>query len=94
MLVCRVTLGYSCRTLGVSAGSSSNVMHCMDTDKPVFHGTVKKLNECKAGFEYHSLVAETGGALARYREFIFYHEHVCVPMYLVAYHRMRDGERV
>ena len=40
---------------------------------------------------YHSLVAELGLDIVRYREFIVFHgEYVC-PQYLLAYHRCRNG---
>ena len=91
MLVCRVTLGYSCRTLG--ARPPHRVLHDADFEgRPVFGGTVKKLNTCPLmpaahAFEYQSLVAELGPIIVRYREFIIYHQEA-VPMYLMAYHRV------
>lgn len=92
MLVCRVTLGYSCRTLG-----APNIGHRVlyDADhhgRPVFTSNLKKLNTCPLvpaarAFEYHSLVAELGPNIVRYREFVVYHQET-VPMYLIAYHRV------
>lgn len=37
---------------------------------------------------HHSLVAETGGKLSRFREFVIYHGDRIYPEYLVAYQRM------
>lgn len=91
MLVCRVTLGYSCRTLG--ARGAHRVLYDADHEgRPVFTSTVKKLNACPLmpaahAFEYPSLVAELGPTIVRFREFIIYHQET-VPMYLMAYHRV------
>ena len=97
MLVCRAPLGYSCRTKGVDPNTSDPVMYNLDTQPPknVFDVTVKKLSPCDlmpdaSAFEYHSLVAELGLAIVRYREFVFYHDDA-VPMYLIAYHRRLRG---
>ena len=63
MLVCRVTLGYPCLTLG-RAGTNTPINK--DTGLPLFGSTIKKLEPCThcmpaaKAFEYHSLVAETG----------------------------------
>jgi hypothetical protein len=40
---------------------------------------------------YHSLIAGIGGALARYREFVFFHGEYIEPVYLLAYQRCRNG---
>ena len=43
---------------------------------------------------YHSLIAELGTTIVRYREFILFHgEQVC-PEYLLAYHRCHNGDVV
>ena len=36
---------------------------------------------------HHSLLAETGGRIQRFREFIVFHGDRVYPEYLVAYHR-------
>ena len=38
---------------------------------------------------HHSLVAETGGKIARFREFVMYHGDRIYPEYLVAYQRTK-----
>lgn len=43
---------------------------------------------------HHSLVAETGGILARHREFLQYHAVRVYPAYVLAYHRILNGSRV
>ena len=93
MLVCRVTLGYSARTLGAPKGEEPRRLY--DVEHPshnVFDRTVKRLYACPLmppanAFEHHSLVAELGPHIFRYREFIVYHQDA-VPMYLMAYHRV------
>ena len=72
-------------------------MYNLDTQPPenVFTETIKRLSSCHllpdaSAFEYHSLVAELGVAIQRYREFVLYHQDA-VPMYLIAYHRRFNG---
>ena len=69
--------------------------NCDGPGDSVFTGTIKKLCPCHlmpdaSAFEYHSLVAELGVAIQRYREFVLYHQDA-VPMYLIAYHRRFRG---
>jgi len=51
-----------------------------------------KARECEpisgTNYLYHSLVAETGNCIARYREFIQYHGSRVYPEYLMAYQRV------
>ena len=39
------------------------------------------------GFNYHSLVVETGGAVKRFREFVVFHREYVYPEFVVAYQR-------
>ena len=41
---------------------------------------------------HHSLLAEMGGAIGRYREFIVFHSEYIYPEYLLAYQRF-SGQR-
>ena len=89
MLVCRVTLGYSCRTFGAPAGQNRLLVDADHAGRNVFSSTIKKLNMCplvpaNAAFENHSLVAELSENILRYREFLVFHSET-VPMYLIAY---------
>jgi hypothetical protein len=89
MLVCRVTLGYSCRTLGAPASPDRRLEDADHAGRNVFSSTIKKLNMCplvpaNAAFENHSLVAELSEDILRYREFLVFHSET-VPMYLIAY---------
>ena len=40
---------------------------------------------------YHSLVAELGKDIVRYREFVLFHGDYVCPEYLIAYHRCING---
>lgn len=37
---------------------------------------------------YHSLIIETGGRIARFREFVLFHSEYVYPEYLLAYQRL------
>lgn len=43
---------------------------------------------------YHSLIAEKGRGLVRYREFILFHGEYVLPEFLLAYHRCCNGSVV
>ena len=43
---------------------------------------------------FHSLVAETGGRIARFREFIVFHGSYIYPEYLLAFQRMGSNGAV
>ena len=43
---------------------------------------------------YHSLIAETGRDIQRYREFIVFHGDRVLPMFLIAYQRYNGSERL
>ena len=43
---------------------------------------------------YHSMVAETGAKIMRFREFMQFQQTRIYPAYLLAYWRVKDGERV
>ena len=42
---------------------------------------------CSPAVHYHSLLAETGGTIDRYREFIVFHGEYLYPEYVIAYQR-------
>ncbi|CAJ1340416.1 unnamed protein product [Effrenium voratum] len=83
ILVCRALLGCYIRTkdgdrdLDASRSIWSSAQRELalipDSNPPVLH---------------HSLIAETGGRIARFREFIIYHGARIYPEYLVAYRRV------
>jgi hypothetical protein len=92
VLACRVALGHSMRTQVGGKGAVS-----MDTGRPCFPKTFRELSPIEGvspPIMHHSLIAETGRDLCRYREFITFHgEYVC-PEFLLAYHRCSGGAPV
>ena len=89
VLVCRVALGYAART-----HDYGKTARHMDTSQPLFPVSFRELTfvpNVTPPTPYHSLVAELGGSLGRFREFVLFHGDQCVPEYLVAYQRTKDG---
>jgi hypothetical protein len=43
---------------------------------------------------HHSLIAELGPAIVRYREFVLFHSEYVRIEYLIAYHRCNGGEKL
>eukprot|EP00658_Telonema_sp_P-2_P017161 TRINITY_DN1663_c0_g5_i1.p1 TRINITY_DN1663_c0_g5~~TRINITY_DN1663_c0_g5_i1.p1 ORF type:complete len:575 (-),score=166.73 TRINITY_DN1663_c0_g5_i1:72-1796(-) len=85
VLVCRVSLGQSVRTLTDGQNCRS-----MDDDSRVFPVSYRELASVPGvspPVHFHSLIAEVGGALARFREFVVFHSEYVYPEYLVAYQR-------
>ena len=90
LLVCRVSLGHSVRTqdgrtsmdggASVFAASDSRELAAVPRASPPVH--------------FHSLVAETGGRIARFREFIVFHGSYIYPEYLLAFQRMGSNGAV
>ena len=66
----------------------------METGQPIFPIAKRELANVPRSsppFPYHSLIAELGKTIVRYREFIFFHGDYVLPEYLLAYHRCDDG---
>jgi hypothetical protein len=84
LLVCRVSLGHSVRT---QDGQTS-----MDGGGSIFATGDKRelavVPRASPPVHFHSLVAEIGPCIARFREFIVFHGSYIYPEYLVAYQRM------
>ena len=92
VLVCRATLGYPART---QAGGR-DAKH-METGEPIFPIGKRELAAVPGAsppFPYHSLIAELGKVIVRYREFIFFNGEHVLPEYLLAYHRCHNGHVV
>lgn len=84
IFVCKAVLGHFASTKdGEHALSGSR--------EPVFAGSGKRELATIPGLSppvhYHALLVETGGKIARYREFIQYHGGRIYPEYLIAYTR-------
>ena len=78
MLICKVTLG---RTEITRDGKTS----CLAAGAQVFDGAERK--RLRPGF--HSLIAETGGRVQRFREFVLFEPDQVIVEYLVAFHRVQ-----
>ena len=91
VLVCRVALGYPCRT---KAGGRDALS--MDTKEKLFPRGFRELAPVPGVLPpiyYHSLIAELGATIVRYREFVCFHGEYIYPEYLLAYQR-RAGSKV
>mmetsp|Transcript_66098 Transcript_66098/g.158113 ORF Transcript_66098/g.158113 Transcript_66098/m.158113 type:complete len:555 (+) Transcript_66098:63-1727(+) len=83
VFICRVLLGHSIRTLD---GNTS-----MDGGRRIWSSPQRELAAIPGSqppLLHHSLIAETGGKLKRFREFIVFHGERIYPEYLVAYQRV------
>lgn len=95
VLICRALLGYPARTQETNRPGrpSTNI----DTGRRVFDVGVRELAAIPSmspPMMYHSLVAELGGNIVRYREFILFHGERVLPEYLLAYQRCSKGQLV
>lgn len=81
---CRAVLGYCLRTkdgkTGMDAGSRRSIWSSDSKELAAIQGSSPPAL-------HHSLLAETGQKIARYREFIVFHGRRLYPEYLVAYQR-------
>jgi hypothetical protein len=50
---------------------------------------LKAVPGCEPPLHYHSLLAELGGSIHRYREFVVFHGDHVYPEYVVAYRRAK-----
>ena len=91
IIVCRVTLGCPVRTQEYGRGARS-----MDTGERIFPISFRELATVPGvdpPVHYHSLIAELGGSIARYREFILTHGERIRPEYVIAYQRY-NGDKL
>jgi len=86
IFVCRVVLGVFVRTRGGDPGAKD-----LDRNKCIWAGASRRelaqIPGTKPPVHYHSLVAELGEHIHRYREFIQFHDSRLYPEYLLAYQR-------
>ena len=90
LLACRVSLGHHVRTQQFGRAASS-----MDGGTKIFPVSFRELAAVPGvspPVHHHSLLAEMGGAIGRYREFIVFHSEYIYPEYLLAYQRF-SGQR-
>lgn len=84
VFVCRALLGYRVRTKDGSQDLDSS------TSRSIWSSEKRELTSITGAnppMLHHSLLAETGGRIARFREFVIYHGDQIYPEYLVAYQR-------
>jgi len=84
VFVCRALLGYRIRT--------KDGTHDLDgsTSRSIWSSEKRELTSIQGSnppMLHHSLLAETGGKIARFREFVIYHGDQIYPEYVVAYQR-------
>merc|ERR1712187_835499 len=82
VFLCRVTLGHFCKT---KDGAT-----IMDSGENIWSSAQRELSyipRVTPPEPFHGLLAEVGGRIQRYREFITFHGDRIYPEYLVAYQR-------
>jgi hypothetical protein len=92
VLVCRVLLGYPARTQEM--GPSATHMETRQELFPIAFRELAPIPGVTPSISYHSLIAELGINLKRYREFVLFHGDYVLPEYLLAYHRCWNGDVV
>merc|ERR1712019_271100 len=82
VFLCRVTLGHFCTTKDGATvqGSGANLWSSAQRELSCIPGTTPPE-------PFHGLLAEVGGRIQRYREFITFHGDRIYPEYLIAYQR-------
>jgi hypothetical protein len=92
VLVCRVVLGYPARTQEV--GQKATHMETRQALFPIGFRELAPIPGVTPPTSYHSLIAELGLKIGRYREFVLFHGEYVLPEYLLAYHRCWNGNVV
>jgi len=105
VLVVRAALGFPVRTqrmLDNRPGSRSHDLRAarvtsMDNGAPIFPVNCRELSPVPGvtpKIYHHSLIAELGRDIARYREFVLFHGDYVHIDYVIAYHRYDGGQRL
>jgi hypothetical protein len=92
VLVVRAALGYPVRTQQVGPKATS-----MENLTPIFPKSFRELLPVQGvtpPIVHHSLIAELGPAIARYREFVLFHSEYVHIDYVIAYHRCNGGQKL
>jgi hypothetical protein len=92
VLVVRAALGYPVRTQQTGQKATS-----MDNLTPIFPKSFRELSpvpDVKPPIIHHSLIAELGKAIVRYREFVLFHSEYVHIEYLIAYHRCNGDQKL
>jgi len=88
VLVVRVALGLPLRTRGMGAQMRS-IDHKSLNVFPVTPRELADVPGVTPATNHHSLIAELGGSIMRFREFVMFHGEYVHPEFLVAYQRYR-----
>jgi hypothetical protein len=92
VLVVRAALGYPVRTQQKGRKATS-----MDNLAPIFPIGFRELSAVQGVIPpiyHHSLIAELGSAIVRYREFVLFHSEYVHIDYVIAYHRCDGGQKL
>jgi hypothetical protein len=105
VLVVRAALGYPVRTQWTLDNSTEAKTHelraarvkSMDNNAPVFPINCRELSAVPGVTPpicHHSLIAELGQVIDRYREFVLFHGDYVHIDYVLAYHRCNGGQKL
>ena len=92
VLVVRAALGFPLRTQYMGEAATS-----MDNDAPIFPVNFRELSPVRGvtpHILHHSLIAELGQVIDRYREFVLFHSEYVHIDYVLAYHRCNGGQKL
>ena len=69
----------------------------MDDGAPIFPMTCRELSAVPGvmpTIRHHSLIAELGQDIVRYREFVLFNDNYVHIDYVIAYHRYNEGQKL
>ena len=92
VLAVRAALGFPVRTQHMGQSATS-----MDNDAPIFPVNYRELSAVPGvtpPIFHHSLIAELGKEIKRYREFVLFHSEYVHVDYVIAYHRCKGGQKL
>jgi hypothetical protein len=92
VLVVRAALGFPVRTQHMGPSATS-----MDNGAPIFPVSFRELSAVPGvtpAIVHHSLIAELGKVIERYREFVLFHSEYVHIDYVLAYHRCNGGQKL
>jgi hypothetical protein len=92
VLVVRAALGFPVRTQQTGQKATS-----MDNFAPIFPISFRELSAVPGVIPpivHHSLIAEKGIVIDRYREFVLFHSEYVHIDYVIAYHRCNGGQKL
>jgi hypothetical protein len=105
VLVVRAALGFPVRTQRTLDNSKKAKTHdlraarvtSMDDGAPIFPINCRELSAVPGVMPpicHHSLIAELGKDIVRYREFVLFHSEYVHVDYVIAYHRYNGGQKL